>query len=240
MFRFFRQTRKDQLMPDKTRKYLLYAVGEILLVVIGILIALQVNNWNEERKMQTTETSLLNDLKSNLAANFAEIESALDFNRETLDNYEIILRYVEQDLPQDSTLNAAFFTFSNWAAPYFARSAYESLKSRGLDNLKNAELRAALTAMYDERFTHLTNDYDRAEWQLSSEVRIEFVKKYVRYLQDDTAIVINYKEMISDDEFENALRFTMRFRRWGVDVLSQALVEIDNLIELIDSELENR
>ena len=49
MLRFFRQLRKDQLMSDKSRKYLLYALGEILLVVIGILLALQINNWNTER-----------------------------------------------------------------------------------------------------------------------------------------------------------------------------------------------
>lgn len=52
MLRFFRQLRKDQFMSDKTRKYILYAMGEIALVVIGILIALQINNWNEERILQ--------------------------------------------------------------------------------------------------------------------------------------------------------------------------------------------
>jgi len=50
MIRFFRTIRKKLIEEDNVRKYLLYAIGEILLVVIGILIALQVNNWNEERK----------------------------------------------------------------------------------------------------------------------------------------------------------------------------------------------
>ena len=50
MLRFFRHIRKSLIEQNKIRTYLLYAVGEILLVVIGILIALQVNNWNEERK----------------------------------------------------------------------------------------------------------------------------------------------------------------------------------------------
>jgi len=54
MLKFFRTIRKKLIEEDDIRKYLFYAIGEILLVVIGILIALQVNNWNEERIRQTT------------------------------------------------------------------------------------------------------------------------------------------------------------------------------------------
>jgi hypothetical protein len=51
MLHFFRQIRQRLLTDNKFSKYLLYAVGEILLVVIGILVALQIDNWNEERKL---------------------------------------------------------------------------------------------------------------------------------------------------------------------------------------------
>jgi len=57
MLRFFRQIRKTLIEQDNIRKYLLFAIGEILLVVIGIFIALQVNNWNEERKLNLLEVS---------------------------------------------------------------------------------------------------------------------------------------------------------------------------------------
>lgn len=50
MIKFFRKIRKNMIKENRTSKYLVYAIGEIVLVVIGILIALQVNNWNEERK----------------------------------------------------------------------------------------------------------------------------------------------------------------------------------------------
>jgi len=50
MIKFFRQIRKQRLGEDKTRKYFKYTIGEIVLVVIGILIALSINNWNETRK----------------------------------------------------------------------------------------------------------------------------------------------------------------------------------------------
>jgi len=63
MIKFFRNIRKTLMTEGKTSKYLKYAIGEIVLVVIGILIALQINNWNEYRKLKKVELDLLYDLK---------------------------------------------------------------------------------------------------------------------------------------------------------------------------------
>ena len=72
---------------NKTGKYLKYAIGEIILVVIGILIALSINNWNEYRKLQNEELNLLKELKSNL-------ETTLEtFRLDSLYNYNTIRLY---------------------------------------------------------------------------------------------------------------------------------------------------
>jgi len=63
MIKFFRHIRKSLLMENKTSKYFKYAIGEIVLVVIGILIALQINNWNEESKNKTFELKMLSEVK---------------------------------------------------------------------------------------------------------------------------------------------------------------------------------
>ena len=55
MIKFFRRIRQRLLSENKFSKYLLYAIGEIVLVVIGILIALQINNWNEDKKNNRLE-----------------------------------------------------------------------------------------------------------------------------------------------------------------------------------------
>lgn len=68
MFRFFRHIRLDLLEKNKTGRYLKYAIGEVILVVIGILIALQINNWNENRKLQIAQNTLLVNFYENLAA----------------------------------------------------------------------------------------------------------------------------------------------------------------------------
>ena len=64
MIKFFRHIRKKLVGENKFTKYLIYAIGEIILVVIGILIALQINNWNSNRVNNDKEVSILNELKT--------------------------------------------------------------------------------------------------------------------------------------------------------------------------------
>ena len=75
MIKFFRKIRYDLMEKNKTGKYLKYAVGEIVLVVIGILIALSINNWNEKRKLKAEETELLSNLSLSFERKLNELES---------------------------------------------------------------------------------------------------------------------------------------------------------------------
>ncbi len=74
MLRFFRQIRQSLLTDNKFSKYLLYAVGEILLVVIGILIALQVDNWNERNQLKRTQQEQLTKLKLDLKYDLSKMK----------------------------------------------------------------------------------------------------------------------------------------------------------------------
>ena len=66
MIKFFRKIRYDLMGKNKTGKYFKYAIGEIVLVVIGILIALSINNWNEENKSEKETNFQLSKLRDNL------------------------------------------------------------------------------------------------------------------------------------------------------------------------------
>jgi hypothetical protein len=81
-----------------TRKYLLYAVGEILLVMIGILLALQVNNWNEDRKLRSSENQILGSLKNELEFNKHQLKEALIFHQISHDHCISILNLFNNNL----------------------------------------------------------------------------------------------------------------------------------------------
>jgi len=85
MINFFRKIRNELLTENKFSKYVLYAIGEILLVVVGILIALQINNWNENRKLRNTEQKYLLDLKEEFSFNKDELENIMNRNKLNLD-----------------------------------------------------------------------------------------------------------------------------------------------------------
>jgi hypothetical protein len=87
MLNFFRKVRQNLLSEGKTGKYLKYAIGEILLVVIGILIALQVNNWNENRKNRMQEKFILERLNADLTSDVSLISYQIDKASTFLDQY---------------------------------------------------------------------------------------------------------------------------------------------------------
>jgi hypothetical protein len=88
MIKFFRRIRQQLLTENKFSKYLLYAIGEIILVVIGILLALQINTWNEESKNQKEAHKILVQLKHEFEANNDLIDSCIEFQRKRLNAVE--------------------------------------------------------------------------------------------------------------------------------------------------------
>ena len=115
MIKFLRNNRFQQLLANRTSKYILYALGEILLVVIGILIALQVNNWNEERKIANEIDKLVSDIDeytssmfSNSNKLYANLESFDSISKKVIDgsidrNNEKEIKFLEKIMFQELT-----------------------------------------------------------------------------------------------------------------------------------------
>ena len=88
MIKFFRRIRQTLVSEHKFSKYLLYAIGEIVLVVIGILIALQINNWNEKQKTKNSELSYLKSIKNDLASDYETINYIIGNTSKRIEAFE--------------------------------------------------------------------------------------------------------------------------------------------------------
>ena len=96
------------LSEGKTGKYLKYAIGEIILVVIGILIALSINNWNEHRKNRILEQEVLKDLKEEYVLNLSQLEQKIDMRNAIIQNSIDVLNYVDNsefDVNRDTLIH---------------------------------------------------------------------------------------------------------------------------------------
>tara|TARA_R110000744_G_C19329112_1_gene558379 strand:+ start:115 stop:930 length:816 start_codon:yes stop_codon:yes gene_type:complete len=103
MIKFFRKIRQNLLMENKTGKYFKYAIGEIVLVVIGILIALQINNWNNEQNRIKSETIILKQLISDLTKSQAELKKYEEAMVERAKACVIVCHaFYKEDIPNDS------------------------------------------------------------------------------------------------------------------------------------------
>lgn len=101
MIPFFRKIRKQLADDNQFLKYSRYAVGEIVLVVIGILIALQINNWNEDKKTRKKELVYLENIKTDLLLNIDELNRFIEARKSCVASCQATLRYYSSDVELD-------------------------------------------------------------------------------------------------------------------------------------------
>ena len=150
MLTFFRHIRKSLLGSGQARKYLLYAIGEIALVVIGILIALQINNWNEKRNLDKVEHTYLQNLKVDLESLQANIEQQEKQELSIMNNCSRGLFFLGEDPPNaDSLRNVLTFGFAGRRTFKANRSVFQDLTSSGnIGIISNLNLRNHILLLY--------------------------------------------------------------------------------------------
>ena len=153
MLKFFRSFRQNIFAEDKTGRYLKYAIGEIVLVVIGILIALQINNWNEGRQSAKFERQLLVSFKNGLSEDLADIEGNIRIHQRAIAAVDSILYALESETP--FAVDTLARLFADLMTPtYFqhSTSAFETLKSKGITTIANEPLRDQIIGVYDSQY----------------------------------------------------------------------------------------
>ena len=149
MIKFFRKIRQNLLMENKTGKYFKYAIGEIVLVVIGILLALQINNWNQERQNRIQEGILLNQLLNEYSNNLEQLNSKIETRDDIMRSSLAILDYRGLNEVQINTDSLNMHIARTLTRPTFDPElgvTNELTNSGKLYYLTNTDLRNSITA----------------------------------------------------------------------------------------------
>ncbi len=152
MLHYLRQIRQKLIIQENVRKYLLYAFGEILLVVIGILIALQVNNWNEERNDRKLEQRYMSDLIQDIRQDSMNIELILTDLEEQIRTKEPLIEMIKNSSGDPDSVLVYFR--KNWInINYFSpnKATFDEMtNSSNLDIIQNTNLRRSVIELYAE------------------------------------------------------------------------------------------
>ncbi|MCO4822081.1 MAG: hypothetical protein KC469_08440 [Flavobacteriaceae bacterium] len=145
MIKFFRHIRQRLLAEGKTGKYLKYAIGEIILVVIGILIALQINTWNEGRKNNAKEQQILIQLKDEYNANLLQLEQKITHRKRIIKAANKILEHIDSpsNVNSDSLNSQLSIMIGN---PTFKPIQNNLINSGDILLIRNEKLNQLLTS----------------------------------------------------------------------------------------------
>jgi len=253
MIKFFRNIRQTLIMENKTSKYLKYAIGEIVLLMIGILLALQVNNWNERRKTNDTEHLLLLSLKDEMKDNLSLLEEAMSYHEKSRNAAkEIVLLFNDQNRRENMgrTKIDSLLSLIQWAWTYNpATGVLEAIKTSGhMNSVKNAKIRSMIASYEDlsadaqeeskllqdmiiDQYMPLTSKY------ISLIERLPFLgKEYV--ISTQTKFKPNYQALFNDRELESTITY---IHTWRIDEMNEErnLKKVmKTFIETLETELK--
>ena len=142
MIQFFRKIRQSFIKKNKFSKYLVYAIGEIMLVVIGILIALQINNWNENRILKQKTKGYIENLKSDLINDTLNIDQLINYGKSHTDQINGFKSFFKQP---DISINAKLDSSLKLNTPFYryfpVNQTFLDMQSSGNSPLLSEEQR---------------------------------------------------------------------------------------------------
>ena len=254
MLKFFRKIRYNLMETGKTSKYLKYALGEIILVVIGILIALQLNTWNENRKDRNLEKEFLIGLQKTLRLDLDRNLKSQKINKEALNSMKFLAEYLETDRPYHDSLKYHFGAMSQFQFWDLSESVFESLKAKGLDLISNKNLRDSLALAYgnhnksinyagfryhdnmDHAIFNIFNNRFEEAWAGAEEDVTIYDEDVNIYMEP-----LDYDQLKTDQEFLYFLKSLPNLQHYKLKgPLKETEKLLERLLALIDEELDKR
>lgn len=258
MIKFFRRIRQQLLGENRFSKpaspagrYLLYALGEIVLVVIGILIALQINTWNENVKRNKLEQEALVNLKQDFEFNRSELLKIIGTNDRYMESCLEILNHTGNKFSMDFEIDLILNDIAA-SKSYFPKNGFlnDLINSGNLGIIKNNLLRSRLSSWlpsleYIEERQSLSAEFENdmirfivknGSWLNSDEVTTSDAISRIKFPK--SGFQINNNDLLKLPEFENMVENRVVFLHVLKDRCQECLNLNEEILELLNSEIE--
>ena len=253
MIQFFRNIRKNLLSEGKTGKYLKYAIGEIFLVVLGILIALSINNWNEDRKIANTEIEYLIRLRSDLANDTAYYHRRIkDADKVIADHKKVFqISYTEIESARDFY---DAFNILEWSSESLSIRdiTFDEMRNAGQINIiQNDKVKTEILEFYrqvdqvEKHFEEINNT--SIEYMSDFFIQSKAIKHFWTYKQEFSPWTAEMLEKSSDWQWINdpesesfkAFQFSVGFFSTKQSYFKGYLVDLKDKSTILLQEIEN-
>ena len=234
MIKFFRKIRQNLLTENKTGKYFKYAIGEIVLVMIGILLALQVNNWNEQRKLKREIADVLIEVRSNLISDSLNIHQTYIKRAEDIKIQSTVINALENgNIPYDS-LEYHLGRVLIYRRIVLIDNGYQLMKKIGLERLNNKELKNKLMNYYTTSIKKIYDD--------TADDEHEFFTVYLPYIRNhfldwewsERGIPADFEQLKSDQYFLTSLKLNITNIKDTLKALERGANNIKQILQILD------
>ena len=233
MIKFFRQIRLNLMETGKTGKYLKYAIGEIVLVVIGILIALQVNNWNNGRLERQFEIKVLNEIFIDTKEDLKEMDDALRELKVSQRSTELIIEAFHGNIPYNDSMDVHFANALKFWSLSPNSTAFEAAKSEGLYLIKNDSIRKQVAKINGYQFDYV--GVLESRWQdYNTNIVLPHILSLFSYYNFTSMKPTNYDSLKNDTIYIGILQTLMASRERYINILEvryDALVTLNKLLK---------
>ncbi len=239
MLKIIQRIRRKLIEEGNLKRYLLYAVGEVLLIVIGILLALQLNTWNEARKLRIREINLLSQLDEVLSIEIADLGVNMKAIRQTVKSIEIIQNHLEQNLPYHDSLDLHFGNSAKTVGFIVKAAVYENLKSTGLDIISSDSIRNEIVRHYDYQASYLKDIEQIVVYPFQSSImEPSMISKFDYAWIFNPASPNNYEDLTRDKAYLSTLKTNREIKSFQLRRTEDVLKSARRLKRAIDIELK--
>lgn len=249
MIKFFRSIRQQLLSENNFNKYLLYAVGEIVLVVIGILLALQINNWNESRKRNIEEEKLLTALIEDFNENKIRLEEAISKEMDMVRMSKSLIKAMQSDQKPINPDSIRFWVTSgakSWWKTEFVTGTYDAMVSSGNINiLENDHLKRVLSQFSADIDSGFEDHYESMNYLIEmNKISAEIAPAVIHDIQreelgvttDSKDIDLYIKKLLNNDAYLGLLISKTWLETLRIHYQQKLLGYIDKIISICQSE----
>ena len=259
MIKFFRRIRQRLLSENKFSKYLIYAFGEIVLVVIGILIALQINNWNEQRKDSIKEQAMLKRLEKEFKSNRKQLLDKIELRNNIIKSSRQLLEYF--DTPENVKRDSIFVYLSTIQPPTFDPIQNDLVSSGNIEILQNEELKQLLVnwstdviqlqeveqiflRFCEQRLFPYLNEVDIQRdmmytyWKYAPKNLLESKKVENLIPGKSKLITKTADELLSDPKLEGKIVWALTLNMFNNQESQTLMKRINRILKVLDNQIE--